>query len=161
MQPTADQQAGPKYPNVRVELLRRKPNPFAVLGLCQQAARKAGLPKEEIDAFKDDALRCTYDNLIAAAGRWFDIGASPTTAEEILLRELNAVPKGPAALFQETVIRLGGNGLWCLMNRKEGGWYSSAIPYATLHAIASEYRLDFLSIGRDETSLFVAVRPSP
>jgi hypothetical protein len=42
-------------------------------GLCQRAARAADLPKEEIDAFREEATAGDYNHLLQTAMRWFNI----------------------------------------------------------------------------------------
>ncbi|MCM8625161.1 hypothetical protein [Accumulibacter sp.] len=61
----------PKYPNITVRLSGRDSNAFMILGLCQRAAKDAGLPKEEIDAFYKEATSGDHDHLIQTAMRWF------------------------------------------------------------------------------------------
>ena len=61
-----------KYPNVRIQLTGNNGNAFAILGLCQRAARKANLPADEIKAFMDEATGGDYDHLLATCMRWFD-----------------------------------------------------------------------------------------
>lgn len=63
----------PKYPDITVQLTGNDGNAFTVLGLCQRAARKAGLPQEEIDAFRAEATAGDYNHLLQTAMRWFDI----------------------------------------------------------------------------------------
>lgn len=62
----------PKYPNITVCLSGRDSNAFMILGLCQRAARDAGLPKEEIDAFYQEATSGDHNHLIQTAMRWFN-----------------------------------------------------------------------------------------
>lgn len=62
-----------KYPHVRVQLVGQDGNAFMVLGLCQRAAQKAGLPKAEIDAFFKEAQSGDYDHLLATCMNWFDV----------------------------------------------------------------------------------------
>ncbi|WP_372675080.1 hypothetical protein [Aquicoccus sp.] len=45
----------PKHPEIIVTLPGHDGNAFTVLGRCRQAARAAGLPEDEIDAFTDEA----------------------------------------------------------------------------------------------------------
>ena len=61
----------PRYPRIRVLLSDRDSNAFMILGLCRRAAIEAGLPKEEIDAFYDEATNGDYDHLIRTTMRWF------------------------------------------------------------------------------------------
>lgn len=62
-----------KYPDIRVQLVGQDGNAFMVLGLCQRAANKAGLPKTEIDAFMQEAKSGDYNHLLATCMAWFDI----------------------------------------------------------------------------------------
>lgn len=63
----------PKYPNVHVELVGKDGNAFMILGLCQRAAKKAGLEKSEIDAFMQEAQSGDYNHLLSTCMEWFDI----------------------------------------------------------------------------------------
>ncbi|MGE3624718.1 MAG: hypothetical protein AB7H77_12720 [Bdellovibrionales bacterium] len=63
----------PKYPHIRVRLLGQDGNAFMVLGLCQRAATKAGLSKEEINAFMTEARSGDYDHLLQTCMDWFTI----------------------------------------------------------------------------------------
>lgn len=61
----------PKYPDIHVQLAGRDGNAFVILGLCQRAARAAGLSQEEIEAFREEATSGDYDHLLQTAMRWF------------------------------------------------------------------------------------------
>ncbi len=61
----------PKYPNITVQLTGRDGNAFVILGLCQRAAKDAGLPPEELDAFYKEATSGNYDHLLQIVMRWF------------------------------------------------------------------------------------------
>jgi hypothetical protein len=63
----------PKYPHITVKLTGNDSNAFMVLGLCQRAARAVDLPKEEIDAFREEATAGDYNHLLQTAMRWFNI----------------------------------------------------------------------------------------
>lgn len=63
----------PKYPHIRVRLLGQDGNAFMVLGLCQRAAVKAGLPREEINDFMAKARSGDYDHLLQTCMNWFTI----------------------------------------------------------------------------------------
>jgi hypothetical protein len=54
----------PKHPEITVKLAGEDGNPFAILGRCQRAARQAGLPKAETDAFITEATSGDYDHLL-------------------------------------------------------------------------------------------------
>jgi hypothetical protein len=63
----------PRYPHITVQLTGKNGNAFMILGLCQRAARQAGLPQEEIDTFREEATSGDYDHLLQTAMRWFTI----------------------------------------------------------------------------------------
>ena len=63
----------PKYPNVHVKLVGEDGNAFAILGRCQRAAKKAGLEKEEIEAFMTEARSGNYDHLLQTCMRYFNV----------------------------------------------------------------------------------------
>ncbi len=61
-----------KYPHVHVQLTGKDGNAFFILGRCQGAARKAGVPDDQIKAFMSEASVGNYDHLLATCMRWFD-----------------------------------------------------------------------------------------
>ncbi len=61
----------PKYPNITVQLTGDDSNAFMILGLCQRAAKGAGISKQEIAAFYQEATSGDHDHLIQTAMRWF------------------------------------------------------------------------------------------
>ncbi len=61
----------PKYPQIVVRLTEQDGNAFMILALCRQAAKEAGLPKEEIDVFYQEAIGGDYNHLLQTATRWF------------------------------------------------------------------------------------------
>jgi hypothetical protein len=63
----------PKYPNVNVKLTGSDVNAFAIIGRCSKAARRAGVPAEEIKAFQAEAMSGDYDKVLQTAFKWFDI----------------------------------------------------------------------------------------
>jgi len=60
------------HPEIRVQLSEHDGNAFMILGLCQRAARQAGLSEAKIDAFTEDATSDDYDHLIQTAMSWFN-----------------------------------------------------------------------------------------
>jgi len=62
----------PKYPQVEVELVGKDGNAFAILGRCQKAVRRAGLPKEVFDQYKAEATSGDYDHLLQTTMEWFN-----------------------------------------------------------------------------------------
>jgi len=62
-----------KYPHVKVRLVGKDGNAFTILGLCQRAAKNAGLPAEEISAFFAEAQAGDYNHLLATCQQWFNV----------------------------------------------------------------------------------------
>lgn len=62
-----------KYPNITVELTGRDGNAFAILGTMKRALRESGVPKEEIDAFLNEAMAGDYDQLLATCMEWVNV----------------------------------------------------------------------------------------
>lgn len=63
----------PKYPDVHVQLTGNDGNAFMVLGLCQRAAKKAGLSEDVISAFMKEAQSGDYNHLLNTCMEWFDV----------------------------------------------------------------------------------------
>jgi len=60
------------HPEISVQLSGHDGNAFMILGLCQKAARRAGLSEAENDAFTKEATTTDYDHLIQTAVLWFN-----------------------------------------------------------------------------------------
>lgn len=67
------EQNGPKYPDIRIRLIGEDGNAFYVIGKCLNAMQDNKLPKEEIQAFKKEAMSGDYDNLLGTVMKWFDV----------------------------------------------------------------------------------------
>jgi hypothetical protein len=63
----------PHYPDITVKLVGEDGNAYAILGRCQQAMRRAKLPKTEVEAFTAEATAGNYDHLLQTCMRWFEI----------------------------------------------------------------------------------------
>jgi hypothetical protein len=50
--------------DIQIELSGQDGNAFFILGKCLQAMRKAGLPQETRDTFKEEATADNYDHLL-------------------------------------------------------------------------------------------------
>jgi hypothetical protein len=57
----------------RVQLTEHNGNAFMIMALCQQAARRAGWPKQRVDAVLNDMKSGDYDHLLQVALREFDV----------------------------------------------------------------------------------------
>lgn len=62
-----------KYPEVEVELVGQDGNAFAIMGRVMSALKKAGVPKEEIDAYFAESKSGDYNHLLQTAMRWVSV----------------------------------------------------------------------------------------
>jgi hypothetical protein len=62
-----------KYPHITVNLLGQDGNAFSILGNVTRAMRRAGLSKEEIDNFQNEAMSGDYDTLLVTCMKWVNI----------------------------------------------------------------------------------------
>lgn len=63
----------PKYPKIKVKLVGRDGNAFAILGAVGEALRKAGVDPVDRVAFRTEAMSGDYQNLLATAMRWVTV----------------------------------------------------------------------------------------
>jgi hypothetical protein len=63
----------PKYPHVRVQLVGRDGNAFAILSAVRAAMRRALIDEAECRAFFVEATSGNYDHLLATAMAWVDV----------------------------------------------------------------------------------------
>ena len=61
------------YPEVQVQLSGNDGNAFAILGNWQKAARRAGLTKDQIDEFMNEAMSGDYDHLLQTCMKYFEV----------------------------------------------------------------------------------------
>ena len=62
-----------KYPDVEVDIYSIDSNAFSIMGAVTKAMRRAGIPKEEQDAYFKEATSGEYDNLLATTAKWVSI----------------------------------------------------------------------------------------
>ena len=62
-----------KYPNIKVKLVGRDGNAFAILGAVSAALRKGGISQVERDAFFAEATKGDYNHLLATAMEWVEV----------------------------------------------------------------------------------------
>ena len=53
-----------KYPQVKFSLSKSDGNAFMIIGGVRNAMRRAGIPREEIEAFSKEAMSGDYDHLL-------------------------------------------------------------------------------------------------
>jgi hypothetical protein len=62
-----------KYPHVHVELVGQDGNAFSILGKVRRAMRHAGVDKDEITAYCEEAMSGDYDHLLQTTMKWVDV----------------------------------------------------------------------------------------
>jgi hypothetical protein len=62
-----------KYPDIKVQLVGRDGNAFAILGAVGKAMRRAGLTKEQIDEYTNEATAGDYDHLLSTTTRYVEV----------------------------------------------------------------------------------------
>ena len=60
----------PKYPQIEVQLSGEDGNAYSIMGHVSGALRRAGVPKEERDAYLAESTAGGYDNLLCVAMAW-------------------------------------------------------------------------------------------
>lgn len=63
----------PKYPDISVQLTGNDGNAFSILGACAREARRAKIPAEELEKFRQEAMAGDYDNLLRVCTQWFNV----------------------------------------------------------------------------------------
>ena len=63
-----------RYPEIEVQLSGADGNVFSIIGSVSAALRRARVPREEIDAFQEEAMNCdSYDGVIQLCMRTVEI----------------------------------------------------------------------------------------
>jgi len=70
-----------KYPNIVVDLIGEDGNAFAIMGRVTRAMRNAGLPSEEVEQFRKEAMSGDYDNLLRTVMLWVSF-ATPSMEDD-------------------------------------------------------------------------------
>jgi len=63
----------PKYPEIEVQLTGESDNAFSIIARTGAALRKAGVSREEQEAFSEEAMAGNYDQLIQTVMRWVTV----------------------------------------------------------------------------------------
>lgn len=63
-----------KYPNVTVPLVGQDGNAMFIMGRVGAALKRAGVPREEINAFYAEAQSGNYDHLLQTVMKWVNVG---------------------------------------------------------------------------------------
>lgn len=70
--PAGGEAAGPRHPEVRVQLTGQDGNAFFILGRVRQALKRAGVSPEELAEFQKEATSGDYDHLLGTCMAWVD-----------------------------------------------------------------------------------------
>lgn len=62
-----------KCPNITVTLTGTDGNAFFIIGRVGKAMRNAGVPNDEIEAFRAEAMSGDYDNVLQTCMRWVEV----------------------------------------------------------------------------------------
>lgn len=63
----------PKYPDITVQLTGQDGNAFFIVARISQALRRAGVPPEEIERFREEAMSGDYDTVLQTAMKWVEV----------------------------------------------------------------------------------------
>jgi hypothetical protein len=62
-----------KYPHIKVQLVGKDGNAFAILGRVRQEMIRNSVPAEDIQKFMEEARSGDYDNLLNTCMRWVSV----------------------------------------------------------------------------------------
>ena len=62
-----------RHPEIRVSVVPEARNDFRIIDYVTKALRKAGVPREEIDQFCDEALAAGERDLLQICGKWVTV----------------------------------------------------------------------------------------
>ena len=62
-----------KYPEIKVKLTGTDGNALAIVGNVKRALQRAGVGRDELEAFQAEALSGDYDNVLQTAMRWVNV----------------------------------------------------------------------------------------
>lgn len=62
-----------KYPDVKVKLVGQNGNAFFIISRVSNALMNAGVPKAEVDQYREEAMSGDYDNVLATTMAWVSV----------------------------------------------------------------------------------------
>lgn len=62
-----------KFAGVTVKIIGADGNAFSLLGICNNAMRRANISQEDQEAFRKEAMSGDYDHLLLTITEWFDV----------------------------------------------------------------------------------------
>ena len=80
-----------RHPDVTVDLTGVSSNALALVGAVSTALRKAGVPREEIEDFRREALSGNYDKVLATLTSWVsvELGSVDEEMDEELVEDMD------------------------------------------------------------------------
>lgn len=70
---TSPRQLDARYPAIEVELSGEDGNAAVIISRVTRAMRRSGVSRDELTAFRTEAMAGDYDNVIATAMRWVSV----------------------------------------------------------------------------------------
>jgi hypothetical protein len=62
------------YPDIEVQLSGEDGNAFFIIGRVSAALKRGGAPKDDIDAFVEDAMSGDYNHVLQTVTKWVSVG---------------------------------------------------------------------------------------
>jgi hypothetical protein len=62
----------PKYPDITVRLSQINGNAYSIIAAVTDALRRDGVGRDQIQAYKTEAMSGDYDNLLMTTMRWVE-----------------------------------------------------------------------------------------
>jgi hypothetical protein len=63
----------PKFPNTTVRLSKLDGNAYSIMSAVTNALRRDGVDKDQVEAYKTEAMSGDYDNLLRTTMRWVEV----------------------------------------------------------------------------------------
>lgn len=64
-----------RYPEIKVKLVGKDGNAFAILGNVRGALRKGGVHESEVKEFLQEAMSGDYTHMLVTCSEWVDVSA--------------------------------------------------------------------------------------
>lgn len=71
--PMPDEDGPVRYPDIEVELIGGDSNAMVIIGTVNRALRRAGVSRDELDKFQDDAMSGDYDHVLMTVQSWVEV----------------------------------------------------------------------------------------
>lgn len=68
-----EETTGPKHPDIEVQLSGEDGNAFSIIARVRRALRDNGVSSDEVNAYVDEALRGSYEDLLVITMKWVTV----------------------------------------------------------------------------------------